>query len=199
MSAADPLQAVVDAIAEQGYCVESRFVDDRLVGALRAECESLHAAGGFRPAGVGRMAQCLPAARSDEIAWLEPGCCGAAAAGVLQRFGALRLLFNQALYLGLREFESHFAHYPPAAFYRRHRDQLRDQTSRRLSCVLYLNHGWRTGDGGALRLYLGETGGWLDVSPSGGTLVCFLSDRFEHEVLPATRSRWSLTGWFRTR
>ena len=32
-----------------------------------------------------------------------------------------------------------------------------------------------------------------------GTLVCFLSERFEHEVLPATRSRWSLTGWFRSR
>jgi SM-20-related protein len=38
-----------------------------------------------------------------------------------------------------------------------------------------------------------------DVLPVAGTLVCFLSDRFEHEVLPATRERLSLTGWFRRR
>ena len=32
-----------------------------------------------------------------------------------------------------------------------------------------------------------------------GTLVAFLSSQFEHEVLPATRERCSLTGWFRRR
>ena len=32
--------------------------------------------------------------------------------------------------------------------------------------------------------------------PEGGTLVCFLSDRFHHEVLPARRERLSITGWF---
>jgi len=39
----------------------------------------------------------------------------------------------------------------------------------------------------------------LQISPEGGTLVAFLSGRFEHEVLPATRERYSLTGWFRRR
>jgi SM-20-related protein len=34
------------------------------------------------------------------------------------------------------------------------------------------------------------------VLPEGGTLVCFLSDRFHHEVLPARRERLSVTGWF---
>jgi SM-20-related protein len=29
--------------------------------------------------------------------------------------------------------------------------------------------------------------------------VCFLSERFEHEVLPATRERLSIAGWFRRR
>jgi SM-20-related protein len=27
----------------------------------------------------------------------------------------------------------------------------------------------------------------------------FLADRFAHEVLPATRERFTLTGWFRRR
>ena len=40
---------------------------------------------------------------------------------------------------------------------------------------------------------------YRDVLPEGGTLVCFLSQRFWHEVLPARRERLSLTGWFRGR
>jgi SM-20-related protein len=60
--------------------------------------------------------------------------------------------------------------------------------------VLYLNEGWRAEDGGALRLYLPD--GPHDVSPCAPTLVAFLSERFEHEVLPARRERLSLTGWF---
>jgi SM-20-related protein len=66
-----------------------------------------------------------------------------------------------------------------------------------LSCVLYLNDGWRAEDGGALRLYLPTR--HCDVLPRAGTLVAFLSERFEHEVLPAQRERLSLTGWFRRR
>ncbi len=57
---------------------------------------------------------------------------------------------------------------------------------------------------GELRLYLEELdeagdGPSIDVPPCGGTLVAFLSDRFNHEVLPATRERWSLTAWRKTR
>jgi SM-20-related protein len=29
--------------------------------------------------------------------------------------------------------------------------------------------------------------------------MCFMSDRIEHEVRPASRERLSLTGWFRRR
>ena len=39
----------------------------------------------------------------------------------------------------------------------------------------------------------------LDIFPVGGTLVAFLSARYWHEVLPATRERLSLTGWFKVR
>ncbi|MDQ2656958.1 MAG: 2OG-Fe(II) oxygenase, partial [Bacteroidota bacterium] len=35
----------------------------------------------------------------------------------------------------------------------------------------------------------------LDILPVLGRMVCFRSDQLEHEVLPATRPRLSLTGW----
>src|SRR2546421_26403 len=76
--------------------------------------------------------------------------------------------------------------------------RFRDDDARMLSCVLYLNDAWTAADGGALRIYLSPTD-VCDVLPVGGTLVCFLSDRYEHEVLPATRERLAITGWFRRR
>ncbi|MFT6394425.1 MAG: SM-20-related protein [Methylophilaceae bacterium] len=39
----------------------------------------------------------------------------------------------------------------------------------------------------------------MDILPKSGRIVLFLSAKFWHEVLPATRERLSLTGWFRTR
>jgi SM-20-related protein len=52
--------------------------------------------------------------------------------------------------------------------------------------------------GGQLRMYLDESAEH-DVVPTGGCLVVFLSGDIPHEVLPATRERLSLTGWFRRR
>eukprot|EP00392_Amoebophrya_sp_AT5.2_P013620 g13749.t1 len=50
-------------------------------------------------------------------------------------------------------------------------------------------------DGGQLRAYVEQV---VDVLPEWGTVVCFRSDRVEHEVLPAHRSRLALTMWFTT-
>lgn len=49
-----------------------------------------------------------------------------------------------------------------------------------------------------MRLYLSD-GREHDVLPQAGTLALFLSGDMPHEVLPATRERRSLTGWFRRR
>ena len=73
-----------------------------------------------------------------------------------------------------------------------------DDDARVLSCVLYLNEAWAVTDGGALRLHLSATES-RDVLPVGGTFACFLAERYEHEVMPATRDRLSIAGWFKRR
>ena len=111
----------------------------------------------------------------------------------------MREALNRRLLLGMIELEAHYALYPPGAAYARHRDRFRDDDARVLSTVLYLNADWREEDGGALRLYLGgdAKNPHLDIYPNAGTLVLFLSAEFDHEVLPATRERLSVAGWFR--
>jgi SM-20-related protein len=135
--------------------------------------------------------------RGDHIQWLEPGQ-HPACDEYLQALDELRMALNQGLYLGLEDFEGHFALYPPGAFYQKHVDRFRDDDRRAVSVVFYLNDDWQAEQGGALRLYLpnGET---RDVLPHAGSLLVFLSADMPHEVLPASRDRLSLTGWLRRR
>jgi SM-20-related protein len=108
---------------------------------------------------------------------------------------------NTTLYLGLHDFEGHYAAYPAGTGYARHVDRFRDDDRRVLSVVLYLNDAWDQEDGGDLCLYASQQA--LEpvarISPQGGTLICFLSAAVPHEVLPTRRTRWTLSGWFRRR
>lgn len=72
---------------------------------------------------------------------------------------------------------------------------------RTLTAILYLNPDWQGADGGSLRLYTdpGRPDRYVEIAPRGGTLVAFLSARFEHEVMPAARERLSLACWLRRR
>jgi SM-20-related protein len=197
------LAPIADAIADAGWCVTPGFLSPQEVSDLRGEAAARRAQGAFRPAGIG-LGQRLavnPQVRCDQILWVDPEQNGTAIRDYLARLEDLRRTLNRELFLGLDDFEGHLALYPPGSFYRRHLDQFRGVERRTLSCILYLNADWQPADGGTLRIYLdpSDPGQWTEVAPQGGTLVTFLSARFEHEVMPARRERLSLTGWFRRR
>lgn len=193
------LAAIVDDLATRGWSQQNLFLPQALTRELAAECQQRAASGRLSPAGTGRGAsiKVRESVRGDSIEWLESGE-SAAVDGYMGLMDALRQGLNQQLYLGLEDYESHFALYPPGAFYLRHVDRFRDDDRRVVSAVLYLNEGWQAEQGGALRLYLEEEREW-DVLPEAGRLVIFMSANLPHEVLPATRERMSLTGWFRRR
>jgi SM-20-related protein len=194
------VDAICAAIAEDGWAVTDDFLPAGAIVALARDAHRRDTAGEFRHAGVGRGNDLRQRAdiRGDRIAWLDDGEINTATRPWWVALERLRIGLNGALFLGLFSFEGHYAIYPPGASYRRHRDRLRGDDERVLSCALYLNESWSDADGGALRIYL-DGGAARDILPVGGTLVCFLSDRFEHEVLPATRERLALSGWFRRR
>jgi SM-20-related protein len=196
----DPLLLrIVDDLAERGWSQQNLFVSQGLTLELAAECRKRSRAGELAPAAVGRggSQEVREGIRGDRIQWIEPGE-NVPCDDYLQIMDSLREALNRSLFMGLEEFECHFAFYPPGAFYRRHVDRFRDDDSRVISVVLYLNTAWVPGDGGELRMYL-EGDIAHDVAPIGGSLVVFLSGEMPHEVLAAERDRLSLTGWFRRR
>ena len=68
-----------------------------------------------------------------------------------------------------------------------------------VSAVIYLNADWPADAGGELVIYDADNVPRLTLAPDGGTLVLFMSDETPHEAKRATRERWSIAGWFRTR
>ena len=193
------LLRIVDDLAERGWSQQNIFLPDALTRALAAECRQRAAEGELAPAAVGRgpFSEIREGIRGDRIQWIEPGQASACDR-YLGLMDSLREAMNRGLFLGLEDFESHFALYPPGAFYLKHVDRFRDDDRRMVSAVLYLNDAWLPEHGGQLRMYLDESVEH-DVVPAGGCLVVFLSGEVPHEVLPATRERLSLTGWFRRR
>lgn len=193
------LLRIVDDLAACGWSQQNIFLPEALTLELAAECRRRAAEGELAPAAVGRgpTQEVREGIRGDHIQWLEPG-----QAEPCDRYLAvmesLREALNRGLFLGLEDFESHFALYPPGAFYRRHVDRFRDDDRRTVSAVIYLNQEWEPEQGGQLRMFLAQDVEH-DVLPVGGCLVVFLSGELPHEVLPATRDRLSVTGWFRRR
>jgi SM-20-related protein len=185
------------ALAGNGWCVVSNFLSQTQTQALSTECMTMHDAQLLTPARVGAD-HAATLLRGDRTRWFLPEALSTPQQAFANRIEALRIALNRDLFLGLVDSESHYAVYRPGAGYARHLDCLRNNDSRVISAVFYLNEAWQDAEGGALRLYLGDQS-YHDVFPRAGTLLLFLSAQFEHEVLPATRDRMSIACWMRQR
>jgi SM-20-related protein len=182
-----------------GILIRDQFIAPAQIRALRDSARAREARGEFAAARIGKKAtlQRREDIRGDFTCWLREPLYPAEHI-LLGQLEALRLELNRETFLGLFDLELHYARYPPAAAYARHVDQPQGTSQRKVSLVLYLNLGWNEEDGGALRTY--EAGQQCcDIEPIGGRLVCFLTAGREHEVLPARRDRWSISGWYRGR
>jgi SM-20-related protein len=194
---------IADRLASERWLVVADWLEPALQQALLDLAQSRRAAGELTAARIGRGDGLRSATdvRGDAIQWLQRDDPAECVATLLDRLNQLREALNQRLYLGLIDIEAHFAHYPPGARYQRHRDRFSSDDARVLSAVIHLGEPWNGQHGGELRLYIedpdGETS--IDLPPTPGQLVLFLSGEIEHEVLPTRRDRYSVACWMRQR
>jgi SM-20-related protein len=198
----DVSEKIIDALASSGcYIGESIFGSD-LSSRLRVRAQSLYEQNALSAARIGRTTKLSreTAIRSDAIRWLDEAPDDRSEREAMDAVNALRQTLNETLFLGAQTCELHFAHYAPGAFYKTHRDRFADDDARIVSLVFYLNDDRPIDAGGELVIYSdapSETRVLHRVSPRAGTMVAFMSERFPHEVLAASRDRFSLTGWLR--
>jgi len=192
------IDEAADALAEHGWFCRADAISPAQVDALSADLDQLIEADRLKRAGIGRERdfQIHRDVRRDWIFWLNRQ--RPVQAGFLDLAEQMRLALNRRLFLALFEFEAHLALYPPGAFYRRHFDSFRGAANRTVSLVIYLNREWHHDHGGELVLYRPGSGEKMTcVAPRAGTVLLFMSEEIEHEVLETRVDRASVAGWFR--
>lgn len=198
-------EKIAQELSEKGYSIQPNALPADLAASLLSNIKTMPGEK-FKRAGIGRdkLHVVNKFVRTDEICWIT----GDSDAGQqwLDWTNLLKEELNRRLFLGLFSFESHFAHYAPNDYYKKHLDAFKGEANRVLSMVVYLNPGWLPEDGGELVIYTAdqedENGSnkptdVIKVTPAYATLVAFLSEEFPHEVLPAKRDRYSIAGWYR--
>ncbi len=183
------------------FFIDDNFLSEAELQSIRNDFNLCQTDGLFSEAKTGIEKE-KTKARSDLTHWILDSKAGLYGSTIPQKkiqssIEKLKNEINEKLFLGLWDFEGHYSSYGPGAFYEKHMDQFKGNSSRKVSFVLYLNDDWKSDDGGSLVLYLEKEK--LEILPIGGRLVCFLSEGLEHEVLLSQRERRSFTGWFKIR
>lgn len=193
----EQIKKIANAIEKQGFIILPSAIPNKMLVSLEAQIKSLNEAD-LKMAGIGRgnAEQNNQEIRRDKIYWLSKQNSVDYEFIILME--SMRAELNQSLYLGLFDYESHYAIYQEGDFYKQHIDALKGKSNRVLSTILYLNEKWNTEDGGELIIYSEDKKTILEtVIPNAGTMVIFLSEQFPHEVLAAKKIRYSIAGWFR--
>jgi SM-20-related protein len=188
-------EAIADGLISDGISITDDFLSGGEVTEILNADEFKKGLKQFKQAGIGKLheKQISESIRGDHIQWINPETASLPIQSYVSKLTSLMKFLNEALFLSLKDVEVHMTVYPVGSFYKRHLDQFKKDDHRKLSVICYLNNNWMEDEGGQLRVYLPE--GPKDFFPSAGKLICFRSDLLEHEVLPATRDRLSITGW----
>lgn len=190
------LDVIADALVDKGYLFLTDLVPPHISQVLLEKIQ-LTQAHELKAASVGRGAeqQLNPEIRRDRIQWLEEH--NEPDAQYLELMTQLKNGLNRRLFMGLFDYESHYAVYQPGAFYKKHVDALKGSQNRILTTVFFLNPDWKATDCGELIIYDEANNELERIAPKMGHFVIFLSERFPHEVSQTLAQRNSIAGWFR--
>jgi len=187
------MDTILDNIHEHGYAVIEDAFPEGVIERLLTDC--LENQPEFKAAGIGRHqdSQLNKQIRKDKTLWLTGE--SPAQADFMALTDEIRLEVNRNFFLGLFDYECHYAKYEIGDYYQKHLDAFKGKSNRVFTTVCYLN----TPDaGGELLIYEKDSDEAIArVAPKAGTLVVFESERFPHEVLAAESERYSIAGWFR--
>jgi SM-20-related protein len=187
-------------IHQQGFHLIDNFLPIETANSLSHIANELASNHQFQAAKIGSHDHAVSnqSIRRDQLHWLDEQAETPAIQAYFSIMKTMADTLNQQLFLGLMDFETHFALYPPGAFYKKHVDQFSNKQDRRISCVYYLNENWQASFGGELLLYDKEDNLLTSILPTANRLVCFLSD-LPHEVCETTQTRLSIAGWMKSR
>lgn len=198
-------ETIISALLAQDYAICDGFFSKIEVAQLRQNMLQQYQQRDFHQAAIGNhdQEQVVESIRGDQIHWLEAQNANEIEQIFFAKVGQFVQYLKQTCYMGIEESEFHYAVYAQGTFYQKHIDAFQNDDRRTLSMVLYLNEeDWQDDFGGQLALYLPNDAGEeqvLNVMPLVGRLAIFNSKTIPHEVKTVQHTRYSITGWLKTR
>lgn len=191
-------ETVISTFLENRIGISNDFITNDLAFNLKSNLIRLYENEALKQAGIGNETKLAinKEIRRDKIHWLDKNHKDAHENAFFELIDGFVSYLNRTCFSGIKSYEFHYALYEKGAFYKKHIDQFKTDESRAFSMIIYLNEGWKEGNGGELKAYT-ETGFEL-ISPDNQKCVFFKSDELEHEVLVTNEKRMSVTGWLRT-
>ena len=185
------MHTIIEDLVKQGWSYQKNYFSTEF-------CHELRQAGSRRilkdaSIGKGHANNLNQNIRNDKISWLNEEETEPSLITYQQQIDNIKQSLNENLYLGLKTFEAHFAKYDKGNFYKPHKDSFKNDNKRIVTLITYLNSNWSHEDGGQLRLHLDNNK--IDIEPTEGSIICFLSEEILHEVLLSNKERNSITGW----
>ena len=188
---------LIDTYLDNNIGIDTSFLSEKLCKGLQQNILQLQKDNLMVAASIGNEAikDTHQKMRGDKIYWLDKSHDNIYEQEFLQLIENFIAHLNSTCYTGINGYEFHYAVYEEGSFYKRHKDQFKNDSNRKYSLINYLNNNWLEEDGGQLILYQNETA--QKIQPQSQTAVFFKSDEMEHEVTKANRSRMSITGWLK--
>jgi SM-20-related protein len=189
---------LIDSYLENKVGIDKSFLNAALSKGLHQNILQLQKDELMNVAGIGNevIKDAQQKIRSDKIYWMEEGSGNKYEEEFLNQVQDFISHLNRTCYTGINACEFHYAVYEEGSFYKRHKDQFKNDDNRKFSLINYLNEDWLEEDGGQLLVYQKEIA--QKIQPHAQTAVFFKSDEMEHEVIKANRSRTSITGWLKS-
>ena len=192
-----PFDLLIDSYLETKVGIDTNFLTEALSAGLQQNIFQLQQDELMTVAGVGNKEVKDPnqKTRTDKISWMDKNSRNNYEQQFLKLVEEFIDHLNSTCYTGINAYEFHYAVYEEGSFYKRHKDQFKNDSNRKYSLINYLNKNWLEEDGGQLMVYQDEA--TQRISPQSQTAVFFKSDEIEHEVIKANRSRMSISGWLK--
>lgn len=136
--------------------------------------------------------------RGDKIIWINDQTnIPSSLQNLFHSMKQIQTEFNNATNIYSHKIESHITCYPGnGTGYIRHLDATtKSHSSRKLTCLFYLNTEWKSGDGGELMIYDNKENKNIKIKPIAYRLLIFQSGCVEHQVLATKVPRFAFTLW----
>lgn len=188
---------LIDSYLQNNIGIDTNFLSAALALGLYQNIIQLQKDNLMFAAGIGneKVKDANQKMRGDKIYWMDKKHDNAFEQEFLTHIESFIDRLNSTCYTGINGYEFHYAVYDEGSYYKRHRDQFKNDSNRKYSLINYLNDDWLDTDGGQLNIFQNET--TQSILPQSKTAVFFKSDEMDHEVAIANRKRMSITGWLK--